>query len=474
MNIWEKNITFAAKNVQKSLSLTRINSSSLLKNMDVVIEKLAPASFFYYNIAVVSTTKTGGSVVQKHRVFLYSFGFLFIIFGLITGGLWHPVDLIANLLKIITVPDYLLTDYIEIGGLSAAFINSGILMITFTWFLHLMKLPTTGLSFASILTVGGFALFGKNIFNVWPILIGVFLYSLYKREPFSRYVYVAYFGTAIAPLVTQIAFFLPVKGVNEILVSYIVAIAIGFVLPDLAGYFLTTHKGYNLYNVGFTCGMIGMVAAALLRTYGYEIPTQKVWSIGNNIVLSIFLFFVFALMMYYGWKMNRKSLSNYSKLMKHSGRLVSDFVIFEGFPITLFNMGLLGFSMTFYVLITGSQLNGPTVGGILTVTGFGAFGKHPRNVLPVLFGITIGGLTNKYSLSDPNNVLAALFGTTLSPIAGEFGPIWGIIAGFLHIAVVNNVGFLHGGLNLYNNGFATGLVAMFLIPLIKVIHKKED
>jgi len=220
--------------------------------------------------------------------------------------------------------------------------------------------------------------------------------------------------------------------------------------------------------------MIGMVAAALLRTYGYEIPTQKVWSIGNNIVLSIFLFFVFALMMYYGWKMNRKSLSNYSKLMKHSGRLVSDFVIFEGFPITLFNMGLLGFSMTFYVLITGSQLNGPTVGGILTVTGFGAFGKHPRNVLPVLFGITIGGLTNKYSLSDPNNVLAALFGTTLSPIAGEFGPIWGIIAGFLHIAVVNNVGFLHGGLNLYNNGFAAGLVAMFLIPLIKVIHKKED
>jgi len=37
---------------------------------------------------------------------------------------------------------------------------------------------------------------------------------------------------------------------------------------------------------------------------------------------------------------------------------------------------------------------------------------------------------------------------------------------------VNNVGFLHGGLNLYNNGFAGGLVAMFLVPLIRVLSKE--
>ncbi len=405
------------------------------------------------------------------RTFLYSIGLAFIVFGLITGGLWHPVDLCRNLVKIVTVPDYLLTDYIQIGGISAAFVNSGLLMVIFTWLLQLLKLPVTGLSFACVLTVGGFALFGKNIFNVWPIIIGVYLYSLYKREPFARYIYVSYFGTAISPLVTQLAFFLPVSGFKQVVFSYVVAIAIGFFLTDLAAHFLTVHKGYNLYNIGFTCGMIGMVAAAFMRTYGYEIPSRMVWSSGNNLLLSIFMFLIFFSLTYYGWKLNGKSFKNYRKLMKHSGRLVSDFIIMEGFPITLVNMGILGFLMTLYVLLTGSQLNGPTIGGIMTVVGFSAFGKHPRNVLPIVIGVTISAVTNKYSLSEPNNVLAALFGTTLAPIAGEFGPVWGIIAGFVHTAVVNNVGFLHGGLNLYNNGFAGGLVAMFLVPLIQVLRK---
>ncbi|MFN4190156.1 MAG: DUF1576 domain-containing protein [Pseudothermotoga sp.] len=403
--------------------------------------------------------------------FLYSFGLFFILFGLLTGGLWHPIELLKNLLEIVLVPDYLLTDYIEIGGISATFVNSGLLMVIFSWILQLLKLPVTGLSFACVLTVGGFALFGKNIFNVWPILIGVFLYSKYKREPFARYVYVSYFGTAIAPLVTQLAFFLPVSGLRQVALSYLIAIVIGFFLTDLAAHFLTTHKGYSLYNVGFTCGMIGMVAAAFMRAYGYEIPSRKVWSSGNNLVLFIFVFLMFFFLTFYGWKMNDKSFKNYGKLMKHSGKLVSDFILLESFPLTLINMGILGFLMTSYVLVTGSQLNGPTIGGIMTVVGFAAFGKHPKNVIPILIGVTISALTNKYSLSEPNNVLAALFGTTLAPIAGEFGPIWGVIAGFVHTAVVNNVGFLHGGLNLYNNGFAGGLVAMFLVPLIRVFHK---
>lgn len=405
--------------------------------------------------------------------FLYSFGLSFILFGLIAGGLWHPIELYKSLVRIVIVPDYLLTDYIEIGSISGAFVNSGILMVVFTWLLQFLRLPVSGLSFACVLTVGGFALFGKNIFNVWPILIGVFLYSKYKREPFARYIYVSYFGTAISPLVTQLAFFLPVSGMKQVILSYIVAIVIGFFLTDLAAHFLTTHKGYNLYNVGFTCGMIGMIAAAFMRTYGYEIPSRKVWSSGNNFLLSIFMFLIFFLLTYFGWKLNNKSFKNYKRLMKHSGKLVSDFIILEGFPITLINMGILGFIMTLYVLLTGSQLNGPTIGGIMTVVGFAAFGKHPKNVLPILIGVTISAVTNKYTLSEPNNILAALFGTTLAPIAGEFGPIWGIIAGFVHTAVVNNVGFLHGGLNLYNNGFAGGLVAMFLVPLIRVFHKGE-
>jgi hypothetical protein len=33
-----------------------------------------------------------------------------------------------------------------------------------------------------------------------------------------------------------------------------------------------------------------------------------------------------------------------------------------------------------------------------------------------------------------------------------------------------NIGYLHGGMNLYNNGFSGGFVAAFLAPLFALIQ----
>ncbi|MFO3716747.1 DUF1576 domain-containing protein [Anaerococcus sp. ENR1011] len=60
-----------------------------------------------------------------------------------------------------------------------------------------------------------------------------------------------------------------------------------------------------------------------------------------------------------------------------------------------------------------------------------------------------------------------LFSTTLAPIAGEFGFLAGVFAGFSHKAVATNTGLIHGGINLYNNGLAGGIVAAVLVPLYK-------
>jgi hypothetical protein len=53
------------------------------------------------------------------------------------------------------------------------------------------------------------------------------------------------------------------------------------------------------------------------------------------------------------------------------------------------------------------------------------------------------------------------------PIAGQFGWLFGIVAGFLHAAVVLVVGEPCGGYNLYNNGFSAGLVALVMVSLIQ-------
>jgi hypothetical protein len=63
-------------------------------------------------------------------------------------------------------------------------------------------------------------------------------------------------------------------------------------------------------------------------------------------------------------------------------------------------------------------------------------------------------------------LVAAAFGTGLAPISGFYGSFYGILAGFLHIALVHNVSSLHGGLNLYNSGFSTGFVAGIMVPVL--------
>ncbi|NLL68157.1 MAG: DUF1576 domain-containing protein [Clostridiaceae bacterium] len=39
----------------------------------------------------------------------------------------------------------------------------------------------------------------------------------------------------------------------------------------------------------------------------------------------------------------------------------------------------------------------------------------------------------------------------------------------IHMAVTMNISYLHGGMNLYNNGFAGGFIAAAFIPLLNSI-----
>ena len=46
----------------------------------------------------------------------------------------------------------------------------------------------------------------------------------------------------------------------------------------------------------------------------------------------------------------------------------------------LVNMGVNGLFAMGYLLLTGGDLNGPTLGGIFTIIGFSAYGKHLFNI----------------------------------------------------------------------------------------------
>ncbi|MBM7615665.1 DUF1576 domain-containing protein [Alkaliphilus hydrothermalis] len=400
---------------------------------------------------------------------MYSYGIIILLSALIFNP---PIEILQGMAKIVVDPSLLVSDYMKIANIGAAFFNSGLLVISAITIVGLSKVNMTGTTMAAIFTVGGFALFGKNIYNVWAILLGVFLYSRYKKENFGKFILPALFGTALGPIVSQISFGLGDGSIFFLIVGNLCGILAGFIMAPLASHFVKFHLGFNLYNLGFTGGMIGTFFMAMFRAFGYENQGRLIVLQGQNLALSIYLIVMFSAFMIVGLYFNKNSFKGYKSLLKRTGRSVQDFVVLEGFGLSLINMALLGFICIAYILAVGGQLNGPVIGGVFTIIGFGAFGKHIKNILPVMLGVVLAAFIMKWQVNEIGPVLAALFGTTLAPIAGQFGWKAGMIAGFLHMAVVMNVGYLHGGMNLYNNGLAGGLVAALMIPLLESLRRE--
>lgn len=398
------------------------------------------------------------------------YAFSLVVFGFI---MTTPSEILLGLKNILTQSDTLITDYIGVGGMGATFVNSGLLTLIFIFMIYKLKVNVSGVTIASLFTISGFAFFGKNLLNVWFIILGVYLYSRYQKEKFTKYLYIALFGTALAPLVTEVMFSDFLVPNLRILLAALIGTFAGFILAPLSTFLLRVHQGYNLYNIGFTAGIIGTIFISVFKSYGFLATPRLIWTTGNNTVLGIYLILVFLFMMVLGYILDKDAFKKFTNILEYPGRLVEDFVFLEGFAATLINMAVNGLLATAYVIIVKGDINGPTIAGILTIVGFSAFGKHCANIVPIFLGVLLGSITKVWAINEPAILLAALFGTGLAPIAGEYGWFYGILAGFIHSSVVLNVGVLHAGTNLYNNGFSAGLVAAFLVPIINAFRKEE-
>ena len=403
-------------------------------------------------------------------VVIAAYAMSFVVFGLIMDG---PGDVVRGIPKILLSRDVLITDYVALGGLGAAFVNAGLLTLIACLIYRLARAPMGGSAVACLFLVLGFALFGKNLLNVWPGIAGTFLYARFRREPFADHINTAFFGAALAPLFSEIAFGTALPPVPRIALALGTSLLTGFVLPPIAKQLSRAHDGFTLYNMGFAAGMVGTIVMAIYKAYGFVNEPVMLWSTGHNISLGVFLGILLASMAALGLLIDPHAWRGLGVINRMSGRSPSDFLAEAGPGGTLLNLALTGAVGTAYVLVVGGDLNGPTVGAIFSIVGFAAFGKHVPNILPVMLGVFLASLTRPWHVTDPSILFAALFGTTLAPIPGRFGVIWGVVAGMLHSAVVLTVGALHAGLNLYNNGFAAGIVASLLMPVIVAVTRRD-
>jgi hypothetical protein len=401
---------------------------------------------------------------KKHYQLLIVYCLLLIFIGISSepfAVLWE------GMVRILTSPSNLLTDYIALGTFGSAFVNSGLLTLISVLIAQKEKIPINGPMIAALFTVSGCSFFGKNLYNSIPIIIGGIIYAKIVKKPFSQFIVVSLFGSALSPIISFFAFGLSLPLFFSLPLGCVVGIFIGLILPPLASHVLTFHQGFSLYNVGFTSGLIAMMFTGVLRMFGVKIEGKSLVSDEHHLKLLFFMLLLFFLMFITGFIMNHLSFKGIKEINRTSGKLITDFTFISGIGATMMNMAFMGFLLLLYTQLSHCTLNGPIIGAILSAVGFSAFGNHPLNSLPLLVSVFFTAqLSSVFNVDQTTVALAGIFGTGLAPIAGYYGLTFGLVAGFLHMSLVTNVSYLHGGLNLYNNGFSTGFVAAVMVPLL--------
>ena len=408
---------------------------------------------------------------QMNRQYYYLFG-LSVMLMLLAFIIESPQSLVSGMMTILVSPSQLFTDYMEIASVGSTLLNVAIMLGISIYSYKKLEIPLNGTVIGSLGMLAGFSFFGKNLFNSIPFMIGVWIYTKVTKQNYRNYVIVGLFGSALGPLISFLAFSGVLAQGWSILLAYILGIFIGFILPQLSTQFLGFHQGFSLYNVGFTAGIIGMVVLGFMNAFGIEVETRTLTSTQSPLILYQLLigFCVILIVTSFYLHFKKKEKYHFKLLLKLSGRLPSDFVEMTNMATVTLNMSIIGFILLGYVLMNGGQLNGPIVGSIIGVMSFGAFGNQVKNTVPVLVGIMIGSYLTGVEPTSTSALIAAIFGTTLAPVSGYYGPFAGMIAGFVHITLVSHVVVMHGGLNLYNNGFAGGFVAAVLVPIFEIFE----
>ena len=437
------------------------------------------------------------------------FTLLTIIYGIVLAFMEHGGGafrvIIDGLWTIYSSPAVLVHDYFALAGIGPALINSGMAGILILCAFKIAKLPVGGSQMGTMGLVMGFAFLGKNPVNMLPILVGAFLYSLYKKEPYKNHVTVAGFATCLAPIVNQtvhIPQIVNVIGVTgAIILGAILGLFIGFIVNSMGTFIRKSHEGLNLYNIGWGAGLIAIAFAAVYNTIGLDrfgpgssVPGVTIMSVhGMTGYYNVELLFYLGLTAVFFFLMGLLSGGSSGYKLKEILYMKADdnhFYAKYGRGPTYIAMGFLTLVAIVFSLVFKIHLDAPIMGAIISMIGWGGFGKAVVNSVNLIIGVMLGGLV-RYLLSlvlapglyPETPVLlymsthstiwsSAFWSTCLSPMAKNFGWKWALLVGMAHFMFASTVAQFTWGMNLYNNGLAAGFVCVIMIPLIRAFDRK--
>ncbi|MCL2185379.1 MAG: DUF1576 domain-containing protein [Treponema sp.] len=408
---------------------------------------------------------------QKYRIpvdyyIMFSICILLVIIAFIVST---PSQILEGYIKIHISRSVLITDYIALAGVGAALVNSAALLFFNLFLLIINKRDPDGKIMAALFLTIGFSLFGKNMFNTLPVMAGVWLHGRVSGKKFREMILFAMISTTISPIVSEVAFLDSSFHLPRVVTAYGIGVFVGFIFPVIADFVQGMHNYYCLYNGGIAGGFIATMFAGFLRGIGIEIIPESLWDTEHTGLLAIIAYIIAFSLITYGIATEKGLLAfkKFKELLKEHDPYDCDYLV-KYHNTCYMNIGIMCTLSTSIILLLGIPVNGPVLGGIFTVSGFAACGKHLRNAIPIIAGSIIAVYFNHLQFSAPVNTLAILFSTGLAPISGKYGWHWGIITGFLHVSIAVFIGDINGGLNLYNNGFAGSFITVLILPIIVI------
>ena len=417
------------------------------------------------------------------------FTFLSLCFVVAAFFMSGRSQMLSGLWQIISQPGKISTNDFDLGGYAATFLNMGLVGLCFVALFALLKAEANNVSTLAFILTVGFSSWGITVLNIWPTILGVVLYSLAKKEPLAKNINAMMFSTGIAPLITDLLVRYPnaeVVGFNlpGLLVTLIVGILIGFLLPAGLGHAPNVHKGFDLYSAAVpVCFYAFFLNATLYKTIGIALPAvESDLTVASQMTVNIFCCVVFGLCIVGALALGCKPKDYLALLTSpdHVGSVSGKL----GKPVFLMNLGVYGLFILAYYNLIGASFNGVTFGIIFCMLCTCNSGSHPGNVWPIMLGYVVAstvfgwlsqlaGGTFATAINAQAIVIGLCFANGLSPISSKYGWFWGMVSAMMHYLLVTSVPNMHGGFCLYNGGFTAAVICLILVPQLERFCKTK-
>lgn len=172
-------------------------------------------------------------------------------------------------------------------------------------------------------------------------------------------------------------------------------------------------------------------------------------------------------------------LQGLCKIVISRDALITDYFLIGGEGAAFFNMAALLMMGMFLLHLLKIPLTGMTLACLFMFCGYGLFGKNPINILPILFGTYLYAKVQRSSLN--RYLYVAMFATCLAPLVTEMiyllpfssslnaalAVLLGVVIGFVLPPLSTHTVSMHMGYNLFNVGFAGGLLGFLLVCILR-------